>query len=39
MIYDDFITASYNFRYGVYGKVERDRKYVVSTFPKKVFQL
>jgi hypothetical protein len=35
MVYDDFITASYNFRYGVYGKVERGRKYVVATFPKK----
>jgi hypothetical protein len=35
MVYDDFITASYNFRYGVYGKIERDRKYIVATFPKK----
>jgi hypothetical protein len=35
MIYDDFITASYNFRYGVYGEVERGRKYTVPTFPRK----
>jgi len=35
MIYDDFITASYNFRYGVYGEIERGRKYRVDTFPKK----
>lgn len=33
--YDDFVTASYNFRYGVYGEIERGRKYSVSTFPKK----
>jgi len=35
MLYDDFITASYNFRYGVYGEVERGRKYTVATFPRK----
>jgi hypothetical protein len=35
MIYDDFITASYNFRYGVYGGIERGRTYKVATFPKK----
>jgi hypothetical protein len=34
MVYDDFITASYNFRYGVYGGIERGRKYTVATFPK-----
>jgi hypothetical protein len=34
-IYDDFLTASYNFRYGVYGAIERGRKYTVSTFPRK----
>ena len=34
MVYDDFITASYNFRYGVYGEIERGRKYTVATFPK-----
>jgi hypothetical protein len=35
MVYDDFITASYNFRYGVYGEIERGSKYTVATFPKK----
>jgi hypothetical protein len=35
MVYDDFITASYNFRYGAYGGIERGRKYTVATFPKK----
>lgn len=35
MVYDDFVTASYNFRYGVYGGIERGRKYTVATFPKK----
>jgi hypothetical protein len=35
MVYDDFLTASYNFRYGVYGDVERGKKYVVPTFPRK----
>jgi hypothetical protein len=35
MIYDDFITASYNFRYGVYGKIERGKRYKVATFPRK----
>jgi hypothetical protein len=31
----DFLTASYNFRYGVYGEIDRGRKYTVPTFPKK----
>jgi hypothetical protein len=35
MVYDDFVTASYNFRYGVYGEIERGRRYTVATFPKK----
>jgi hypothetical protein len=35
MVYDDFITASYNFRYGVYGEIQRGRKYRVATFPRK----
>jgi hypothetical protein len=35
MIYDDFVTAAYNFRYGVYGKMERGRTYRVATFPRK----
>lgn len=34
-IYDDFLTAAYNFRYGVYGAIERGEKYTVSTFPRK----
>lgn len=34
MTYDDFVTASYNFRYGVYGDIDRGRKYTVATFPK-----
>ncbi|NWF93504.1 MAG: DUF3108 domain-containing protein [Syntrophaceae bacterium] len=34
-IYDDFLTASYNFRYGVYGEIERGKKYAVPTFPRK----
>jgi hypothetical protein len=33
--YDDFLTAYYNFRYGVYGEIERGKKYIVSTFPRK----
>jgi len=35
MVYDDFIAAAYNFRYGVYGGIERGRKHMVATFPKK----
>jgi hypothetical protein len=33
--YDDFLTASYNFRYGVYGEIERGKRYSIPTFPKK----
>jgi len=33
--YNDFLTASYNFRYGVYGAVERGNAYRVPVFPKK----
>jgi hypothetical protein len=33
--YNDFLTASYNFRYGVYGAVERGKTYSVPVFPKK----
>ena len=33
-IYDDYLTASYNFRFGVYGPIERGRSYSVPTFPK-----
>lgn len=35
MVYDDFLTASYNFRYGVYGLVERGKVFKVPTFPRK----
>jgi hypothetical protein len=35
MIYDDFLAATYNFRYGVYGAIDRGRKYTVATFPRK----
>jgi len=35
MVYDDFVTATYNFRYGVYGEIERGKAYEVATFPKK----
>jgi hypothetical protein len=35
MVYDDFVTASYNFRYGAYGAIERGRTYVIPTFPRK----
>jgi hypothetical protein len=34
-VYDDFLTASYNFRFGVYGALERGRNYTVPTFPRK----
>ncbi|MCX8116692.1 MAG: DUF3108 domain-containing protein [Desulfobacterota bacterium] len=33
--YDDFLTASYNFRFGVYGEIERGKRFTVPTFPKK----
>ncbi len=33
--YNDFLTASYNFRYGVYGTVERGNIYRVPVFPKR----
>lgn len=33
--YNDFLAASYNFRYGVYGTVERGKTYHVPVFPKK----
>jgi hypothetical protein len=35
MVYDDFITAAYNFRYGIFGNVERGRKYIIPTFPRR----
>lgn len=33
--YDDFLCASYNFRYGVYGPIERGKTFIVPTFPRK----
>jgi Protein of unknown function (DUF3108) len=33
--YDDFLCASYNFRHGVYGTIERGKTFVVPTFPRK----
>jgi len=34
VIYDDFLTAFYNFRSGVYGKIQRGKRYRVRTLPK-----
>lgn len=34
-VYDDFLTASFNFRFGVYGEIERGKRFSVPTFPKK----
>lgn len=33
--YDDFLTAFYNFRWGVYGKIQRGRRYRIRTIPKR----
>jgi hypothetical protein len=33
--YDDFLTAAYNFRCGIFGAVERGQTYNVATFPRK----
>jgi len=33
--YDDFLCASYNFRYGVYGQLNRGKTYIIPTFPRK----
>ncbi len=33
--YDDFLTAAYNFRSGVYGIVEKGKTYSIATFPRK----
>ncbi len=35
VVYDDFLTAFYNFRWGVYGKIQRGKRYRVITIPKK----
>lgn len=32
-VYDDPLTAFYNFRYGVYGLIEEGRSYSIRTFP------
>jgi hypothetical protein len=34
VIYDDFLTAFYNFRSGVYGEIKRGKRYRVRTLPK-----
>lgn len=33
-VYDDFLTAFYNFRWGVYGEIRRGKRYRVRTIPK-----
>jgi hypothetical protein len=33
--YDDFLCASFNFRHGVYGQVERGKSFNIPTFPRK----
>lgn len=33
--YDDFLCASYNFRHGVYGSLDRGKTFVIPTFPRK----
>ncbi len=35
MIYDDPMTAFYNFRFGVYGKVEPGKEFFIQTLPSK----
>jgi hypothetical protein len=34
VLYDDLLTAFYNFRSGVYGKIRRGERYRVRTMPK-----
>jgi hypothetical protein len=34
-VYDDFLTASYNFRYGAYGAIEKGKNYSIPTFSRK----
>ncbi len=34
VLYDDPLTAFYNFRYGAYGPIEMGREYRIPTFPK-----
>jgi len=33
--FDDVLTAFYNFRNGVYGSIERGKKYIIKTIPEK----
>lgn len=35
ILYDDPFTGFYNFRFGVYGRIEEGKEYRVPTFPKK----
>ncbi len=34
-VYDDFLTASYNFRYGAYGAVEKGKTYSIPAVSRK----
>ncbi len=34
MLYDDPMTAFYNFRFGVYGKVEPGKEFIIRTVPR-----
>lgn len=34
-LYDDPVTAFYNFRFGVYGKVEPGKEFIMPTLPRK----
>ena len=35
ILYDDPVTAFYNFRFGVYGKVEPGKNFIMRTLPRK----
>ncbi len=35
ILYDDYLSAFYNFRFGAYGPIEKGREYTIRTFPKK----
>ncbi|MCX5906558.1 MAG: DUF3108 domain-containing protein [Deltaproteobacteria bacterium] len=35
LLYDDPMTAFYNFRFGVYGKVEPGKKFIIPAVPRK----
>jgi hypothetical protein len=34
VVYDDFLTAFYNFRRGVHGEIQRGKRYRIRTIPK-----